>query len=169
VVGAAYEVVEATYPGLDPYRRRHEALRRVFGEMVGDVIETSRANLEDAKPESAEALRHLGRPVIRFSPVMWADLRDIRAFLFKRMYRAPKVIEMRREVTSVVEELFPFYMAKPDFLPERWQAEVARATSETALARLVCDYISGMTDRFALEAHARLIGEGRAPVGRRGI
>ena len=57
-----------------------------------------------------------------------------------------------------MEELFPFYLRKPEFLPNRWQEDVARASDDTGLARLVCDYIAGMTDRFALESHARLLG-----------
>ncbi|MBZ0123530.1 MAG: deoxyguanosinetriphosphate triphosphohydrolase [Roseovarius sp.] len=158
IVGEAYAEVDRLWPGLDPYRRRHEALRRVFGVMVADVIETSRAILADAAPESAAAVRHLGRPAIRFSPGLRADLSQIRAFLFARMYRAPEVMKMREQVTRVIEELFPFYMKEPRHLPARWQAEVAAAKSETALARLVSDYLSGMTDRFALQAHARLLG-----------
>ncbi|MEO1140650.1 MAG: deoxyguanosinetriphosphate triphosphohydrolase [Pseudomonadota bacterium] len=166
IVGDCYARVDATYPGLDDYRRRHEALRRVFGVMVTDVIETSRHVLETAQPETAQAVRELGRPVIRFSDALWADLQEIRAFLFTHMYRAPKVVEMRTRVTRVVEELFPFYMDRPEFLPHRWQEDVAAAETETALARLVSDYIAGMTDRFALESHARLLG-GQTDTGER--
>ncbi len=158
IVGPCYDEVDRIYPGLDTYRRRHEALRRVFGVMVADVIETSRAILTEAAPENAQAVRLLGRPAIRFSDPLWADLQQIRAFLFRRMYRAPSVVEMRKQVTCVVEELFPFYMKKPEFLPARWQQDVAAVTDEAGLARLVSDYISGMTDRFALESHARLLG-----------
>ncbi|MEQ9258030.1 MAG: deoxyguanosinetriphosphate triphosphohydrolase [Roseovarius sp.] len=170
IVGEAYAEVERLHPGLDAYRRRHEALRRVFGVMVADVIETSRARLEAAAPADAAALRHLGHPVICFSDGLRDALSEIRAFLFSRMYRAPKVVEMRRRVTCVVEELFPFYLRRPEFLPNRWQEEVAAASRapdrDTALARLVSDYISGMTDRFALDAHARLLG---GAAGQRGF
>ncbi len=158
IVKGCYAEVDAAYPGLDPYRRRHEALRRVFGEMVGNVIDTTRAGLAEAAPESAQEVRELGRAVVRFSPEMWSALQEIRAFLFQRMYRAPKINDMRARVTHVVEELFPFYMSAPDNLPRQWQSAVARAEDDVALARLVSDYIAGMTDRFALEAHARLLG-----------
>jgi dGTPase len=122
------------------------------------VIETSRRHLSDAAPRDAAAIRHLGRPVIRFSDAMWQDLRKIRAFLFARMYRAPSVMEMRAKVTRVVEELFPFYLSSPQYLPERWRRDVAEARDDVALARLVSDYIAGMTDRYALQQHARLLG-----------
>lgn len=160
VLSVAYGEVDRLYPGLDAYRRRHEALRRVFGAMVSDVITTSRAELAAGAPQSASRLRELGRPVIRFSPRMWEDLREIRAFLFARMYRAPSVVEMRRKVTAVVERLFPLFMNDPALLPARWQEQVARARAEgeAALARLVADYIAGMTDRFALTMDSRYCG-----------
>lgn len=160
IVGPCYAEVEAKYPGLDPYRRRHEALRRVFGVMVEDVIATSTTRLSEAAPEDAAAVRHLGYPVIRFSDTLWTDLREIRGFLFKHMYRAPSVMEMRRRVTGVVEELFAFFLQRPEHLPEQWRKDIENARDETALARLVSDYISGMTDRFARQSHARLLGGG---------
>jgi len=158
IVGAAYAQVDRTWPGLTGSRRRYEALRRVFGAMVSDVIETSRALIEEAAPDTVEAVRTLGQPVIRFSAPMWSDLTEIRAFLFARMYRAPWVMEKRAEVTKVVEALFPFYLAHPDHLPQEWQSDVAAATTDTQRARLVSDYIAGMTDRFALLEHARHLG-----------
>jgi len=159
IVGACFSEVDRRYPGLERKRRRHEALRRVFGAMVGDVIATSRARLAEAAPGDVAALRALGAPVIRFSPALWQDLQAIRAFLFTRMYRAPAVNAMRAMVNEVMRDLFPIYLDAPEHLPEEWRADVARAADRTALARLVSDYIAGMTDRFALQSHARLTGK----------
>jgi dGTPase len=75
------------------------------------------------------------------------------------MYRAPSVVEMRRQVTGVIQALFPIYMTQPQMLPREWAGDVAAAQNETAMARLVSDYISGMTDRFALQEFTRLTGE----------
>jgi len=159
IVADCYREVDALYPGLDSYRRRHEALRRVFGIMVADVIEESRAVLAAGGFGSADQIRGAGRSVIRFSDGLRRDLDKIRRFLFNRMYRAPAVMAKRAEVTTVVEDLFPFFLREPGYLPGRWQAEVTRlAGDETGLARLVSDYISGMTDRFALDCHARWLG-----------
>ncbi len=162
VTGPAFAAVDARWPGLAPMRRRHEALRRVFGAMVEDVIAVARARLAEARPDSAAAVRALGHPIIRFSEPMFADLKVIRAFLFHRLYRAPSVMAMRAEVTVAVKELFALFMAEPRHLPAEWQADVAAAEDSTALARLVSDYVAGMTDRFALQEHARLTG--RPPV-----
>ena len=161
IVGDCFAEVAARYPGIDPPRRSHEALRRVFGVMVEDVIRTAQALLDAADPQSAADVRRLGHPVIRFSDALWADLQVIRAFLFTRMYRAPAVMEMRARAARVVEELFAFYMSAPQHLPDRWHTDIAAAGDKTALARLVCDYIAGMTDRFAEEAHAELAGDDR--------
>lgn len=158
MIGEAYHEVDRTYPGLDAYRRRHEALRRVFGVMVTDVLDTSRAILAEAKCRSAQDIRELGHQVIAFSPDFWNDLKEIRSFLFKNMYRAPSVMEQRRRVTIALNELFPAYLDDPSHLPKRWQPEIEQAQSKEQLARLVADYIAGMTDRFALQQHARLTG-----------
>ena len=158
VTGPAFAEVDRLYPGLEPMRRRHEALRRVFGVMVEDVIAIARTRLEAANPQSADDIRHLGKPMIRFSKKLYMELKAIKGFLFARMYRAPSVMVERARVTRVIEDLFPLYMARPELLPQEWRSDVAAARDETALARLVLDYVAGMTDRFALLEHARLIG-----------
>jgi dGTPase len=150
--------VDRRYPGLNYYRRRHEALRRFFGVLVEDVIVLARRTLADLDPRTVEDIRLAGQSVIRFTPALWEDLKVIRDFLFHRMYRAPKVVEMRREVTAVVRDLFPLFMANPSELPKQWRKDVAEAADETHLARIVADYIAGMTDRFAIETHERLLG-----------
>ncbi len=159
LVGTAYAQVDALYPKLDAYRRRHEALRRVFGVMVADVIATSRKLLEEVSAQSVEEIRDLGRPVIRFSDGMWQDLNAIRRFLFTRMYRAPAVMKIRVQVADVVEDLFPLFLEQPELMPADWANSIAQAgTDRTMLARIVADYIAGMTDRFALQEHQRLLG-----------
>ena len=158
ILKGCFADVDRRYPGLNYYRRRHEALRRFFGILVEDVIAVARHELADLAPQSVHDIRHAGRMVIRFSPDLWRDLKVLREFLFHRMYRAPAVVEMRREVTAVVNDLFPLFMDRPEELPKQWRKDVAEAQGETALARIVADYIAGMTDRFAIQEHARLCG-----------
>ena len=152
--------VDRLYPGLNYYRRRHEALRRFFGVLVEDVISVARHRLAEMKPETATDIRMAGRTLIQFSDPVFQDLKVIRAFLFDRMYRAPSVVIMRKQVTQVVEDLFPYFCAHTDQLPKQWRKDVEDADGDTALARIVSDYISGMTDRFALQEHKRLIVKG---------
>jgi dGTPase len=150
--------VDRLYPGLNYYRRRHEALRRFFGILVEDVIVLARETLARAAPRSVVDVRNAGCMMIRFSDGLWGDLKVIREFLFHQMYRAPGVVDMRREVTQVVNDLFPLFMADPETLPKQWRKDVAEVEGETDLARIVADYIAGMTDRFAIQEHARLTG-----------
>ena len=159
ILALCLEAVDHEHPGLDRRRRRHETLRRFFGALVEDVIAEAERALREVAPRSPEDVRAAGRMVVRFSPALRGELEAVRRFLFRRMYRAPGVVAMRAEVTRVLDELFPHLLAHPDALPPDWQHEVAAARGdEGATARLVADYVAGMTDRFALQAHARLVG-----------
>ena len=158
ILDTCFAEVDKKYPGLNYYRRRHEALRRFFGVLVEDVISVSQANLKELKPQRVEDIREAGRMMVQFSPGIWKDLKVVREFLFHRMYRAPDVVETRRIVTQMVRDLFPLFMAQPELLPKQWRKDVEEiAGDQTALARIVSDYIAGMTDRFAIQEHARLL------------
>jgi len=126
---------------------------------VDNVMTIARTNLAELAPQSAQDIRMAGRPMVRFSNDLWSDLKVIRKFLFTRMYRAPSVVVVRQDVTRKLLALFPLFMQRPDLLPKQWRKDVAQVTSETDLARIVCDYIAGMTDRFALQQYDELIGD----------
>nr|HMQ42593.1 dNTP triphosphohydrolase [Paracoccus sp. (in: a-proteobacteria)] len=155
VVGPAFAEVDAKHPGLDPDRRRHEALRRVFGVMVEDVIAVAQNRLTSLQPKSVDEIRQMDGPIIRFSKPLYQNLKAIKLFLFTRMYRAPSVVVERKLVTAMLNELFPLFMSNPEMLPEHWRPE-AFAASETERARIVLDYTAGMTDRFAMAEWERL-------------
>ena len=158
ILDRCFDRVDQLYPDLNYYRRRHEALRRFFGVLVEDVIGVAQTSLTEIAPQSADDIRHAGFQMIRFSEPVFQDLKVIRQFLFDRMYRAPSVVEMRAQVTTVVEDLFPFFLANPENLPKQWRKDVEEASGEVALARIVSDYIAGMTDRFAIQCHERFVG-----------
>ena len=155
LIGPCVAAVDARWPGLAAGRREHEALRRFFGLLVEDVLATSRARLEAQAPASAEAVRRLGVPVVRFSDASFAELKTIRAFLYARMYRHWSVQRMRRKARRVVQELFGIFTEAPELMPAEWNA--CAELDATARARVVADYIAGMTDRFALQEHRKLI------------
>ena len=157
LVGPCFAEVDEKYPKLDLRRRRNEALRRFFGVMVEDVLRVTRDNLLDLDPQSAQDIRMAGRPMAQFSTDLWADLKQVRTFLFTRMYRAPSVVAMRKDVSAKVRILFPYFMEKPYLLPMEWQVEFADSSDEQTIARVVCDYIAGMTDRFALQQYEQLL------------
>ncbi len=156
IVGPAFAQVDAQFGELDPTRRRFEGLGRVFGIIVGDVIEESQRRIADLAPQSVEEMRHAGHPVVYFSDRMWDDIKVLRAFLFDNMYRAPQVVETRKTSAKVVTDLFAIFMERPDLMPDEWG--MITHEDEQAKARFICDYIAGMTDRYALERHANLMG-----------
>ena len=97
--------------------------------------------------------------MIRFSKPLYQELKAIRSFLFHRMYRAPSVMVERARVTRMVNDLFPLFLSQPALLPAEWRSDIEAAQDEVTLARIVADYVAGMTDRFAIQEHARLIGD----------
>ena len=156
LLNQCYGAVDKIYPNLDQYRRRHEALRRFFGMLVEDVISKSKIIILELSPKSIDDIRNAGKSVIQFSDEVFLALKEIKSFLFNNMYRAPKVVEMRKVVTIKLQNLFKKYFDDPSFLPSDWKLKSDFTTSETDLARMVADYISGMTDRYALNQYSQL-------------
>ena len=156
VIGPCYAEVDELWPGLDPTRRRHEALRRVFGAMVEDALAESGRRLRAAAPATMDDLRAQPAPVVDFSSPMLGAVRRIKGFLFEHMYRHYRVKRMRLKAVRVVEELFAILLDDPGLMPDEWSAEAAAAGDEAGRARVVADYIAGMTDRFALDEHRTL-------------
>jgi dGTPase len=156
LVGPIFGEVSRRYPGLETTRGIPESIRRLIDAFVNDVLAETGRRLDAAKPRSADAVRALGRPVVGFSPRMAEENQALREFLYERMYRHPRVKAMTDNARKVVRELFAQMLARPELLPEGWRAK-ADGAGGTGTARLVADYIAGMTDRFALDEHVRLI------------
>ncbi|MEM6934415.1 MAG: deoxyguanosinetriphosphate triphosphohydrolase, partial [Pseudomonadota bacterium] len=150
-VGDCLTEVDARWSGIAEDRRRHEALRRVFGLMVDDVLVTSQRRLDETAPQSLGDVQAMSEQVISFSQGMAGDIRTIKSFLFANMYRHHRVKRMRIKATRVVEDLFSVFMDDPTLMPPNWSRECTG--DETARARVIADYIAGMTDRYALEEH----------------
>jgi dGTPase len=155
LIGPSIASVRRDYPGLETRLLRLESVRRMIGVMADDVIAETRARVKAGGVDSAEAVRMLGAPLVGFSPDMAEDLARLRAFLHERMYRHYRVNRTRSQARRILKEMFELFMAEPDVLPGGW-SELAGAHEGTERARLVCDYIAGMTDRFAIEEHRRL-------------
>ncbi|WP_347831299.1 deoxyguanosinetriphosphate triphosphohydrolase [uncultured Planktomarina sp.] len=156
IVGPAFTAVDQKYKNLDAHRRRHEALRQVFGVMVEDVMATSYVILAQSCAKSAQDIRNLDHSVVQFSPSLWSELKEIRTFLFEKMYRAPRVMQQREHAAQVVRDLFEIFMTSPEAMPGNWGGAVASNAPDLHKARVVADYIAGMTDRFAQQEHDRL-------------
>jgi dGTPase len=150
-----FHALRQAHPGLEPSRLTHEAVRRLINLMVSDLLAETRGRIAVLKPDSADAVRRLDRPLVAFSEAMQAHDRALKSFLFERMYRHYRVNRMTSKARRVVEELFGLLLAEPRTLPTEWQRQ-AGAPNSPETARVVADYIAGMTDRFAMDEHRRL-------------
>lgn len=155
LVGPILEAVIDEAPASAPNRRIHEAVRRMIGAMVEDVIDASRRRLAAAAPTDAEAVRRHGAPLIAFSESMRANDAALKRFLRERMYRHHRVNRMASKARRIVRALFALFVDEPQCLPEEWRARCDGARTR-ATARAVADYVAGMTDRFAIQEHRNL-------------
>ncbi len=154
-------------PTLADIRMRHaqapqdrvmqETVRQVIGLMVTDLLETTYANLQKLQPLSAADIRNAPQATVSFSFAMFENIKVLREFLHARMYRHSKVNRICAKARKIVKDLFLFFMEQPSCMPNSWY-EILRAHpgDERFKARLIADYIAGMTDRFAAQEHGKL-------------
>lgn len=158
LVGAIFREVLNQYPGLERGRLIHESIRRMISFMVNDVLAETSRRLEASGVGSAEEVRAYGGVIATFSEAMAEEDRVVKEFLYKNMYRHYRVNRMTSKVKRVVRELFELFMNEPEVLPPDWQ-KGTDGPGGHATASIVCDYIAGMTDRFAIEEYRGLIGD----------
>jgi dGTPase len=138
------------HPQLQGRRLLYEAIRRMLSALVYDAIDTTAAALRAAQPASADAARGMA-PLVRFSDAARSQSAELKSFLFRDLYRHPRVTDTTGQAQEVVRELFARYLDAPG---EMQAGFAARADTPRAVA----DYIAGMTDRYALREHERLTG-----------
>jgi dGTPase len=156
ILSSCFNEVDKLYPGIDDLRQRHEALRNFFDFLVSDVIIESKRRLGELTAQSVRGIRNAPNPVIQFSSKVRNDLDIIRAYLFKEMYRSPPLLQMRKKATQITNDLFTFFLQNKERLPKKWQTDLLNCDSKSGVARVVSNYIAGMTDRFAISEHQRL-------------
>ncbi|MGE5502041.1 MAG: dGTP triphosphohydrolase, partial [Ignavibacteriales bacterium] len=155
LIGPILWEVRKEWPDLDDRLTRLEAVRRMIGAMVDDVMAETRRRAAASGVKSADDVRALDHALVAFSPDMAEDLALLRKFLHERMYRHWRVNRTRSQARRLLAEMFGLFMAEPEVLPAEW-FDRAQGLDEAGRARLVCDYIAGMTDRYAIEEHKRL-------------
>ncbi|MCS3741825.1 MULTISPECIES: deoxyguanosinetriphosphate triphosphohydrolase [unclassified Rhizobium] len=148
--------VRERYPNLEPSRFTHEIMRRQITRMVEDVISVAQQGLAEIKPKSATDIRQAGRVIATFSEEMSETDRQIKAMLFKRIYRHPEIMRIRAGAAQIVTDLFGAYMANPKEMQSHYWVDHIAGLAEAARARHVGDYLAGMTDTYAISAHRRL-------------
>ena len=153
-----YETVRSLYPELAPRRTIHEVVRRLIGCQVIDLVETSKARLDQAAPDNIDAVRNHGKPLIAFSDAMLEKNLELKRFLRTRLYRHYRVHRMSAKAGRTLTALFEAFLEDPRLLPEDTQQQAAlleKNSGKDGRARVVADYIAGMTDRYAITEYER--------------
>jgi len=150
----AFQVAQARYPAAIEKLQFNEALKRFFNQLVTDLINNTRARITAAGVKSLEDVRNAPQRVAGFSDAVDAERRQAKQFLYTHLYYSPELKADKDRAEKVVAELFDFWMESPKELPRSYRE---KAQGEP-LARVVCDYIAGMTDNFIAEQHRRFCG-----------
>jgi dGTPase len=155
LIGPILAAVKSERPDLEPRLTHLEAIRRMIGAMIDDVMGETLQRAAATGVGSADDVRALDHALVAFSPDMAEDLARLRAFLHERMYRHWRVNRTRSQARRILGEMFVLFLKEPEVLPTVWFAK-SQNRDEAGRARVVCDYIAGMTDRFAIEEHRKL-------------
>lgn len=159
LIGSLVASIRQRYPKIAHHILVSELIREMIGVMVEDVLEESGKRLKAGQFSSADDVRGCGKQIIAFSTDMHKNVEELRTFLFARMYRHYTLQRIWLKVERIIPDLFNAFINKHTLLPDPWQKKIEGAnglTNDKARARIVCDYVAGMTDRFAIREHERL-------------
>jgi dGTPase len=150
-----YVEVTARYPDLDDRRRLYEIIRRMINTVVTDLTETTKRNIDDVSPGSIDEVRLAGWRLVGFSDEIAEQHQSLKRFLNEHLYRHEQKLAMTRQVQVVLQELFDTFMGDVQRMPAEF-ANAAADGDDRHRARIVADYIAGMTDRYAFSEHERI-------------
>ncbi|HKJ84132.1 MAG TPA: deoxyguanosinetriphosphate triphosphohydrolase [Mariprofundaceae bacterium] len=155
--GMHHREVRTRYPEIDDRLVVNETVRRMINFLITDVIEESRHRMDEASIASLDDVRAAKRPLIGFSRHVRHMNGELKRYLFTRMYKHYRVARMGEKATRVIQEIFQAYMDAPEMLPDTTVvSRLPEGATEQKRARVIADYIAGMTDRYALEEYDRL-------------
>ncbi len=157
--------VRRDFPKLKGAELRAYVIRCLIDRQVADVIRTSSARIEAAAVRSADDVRAYAKPLIAYSDTLRRANVQLRKFLYKNLYYHPRVAGANSAACKMLGDVFAAYLKMPALLGEA----TARRVDEVGLHRTVCDYVSGMTDRYLLDEHARLFKKTRKPAAKRAV
>jgi dGTPase len=152
--------VVARYPESPPRRQLYETIRRMVDYLVSDLIVNSEVRIRESGVDDIDAVRNQGGPLVSLSDDVLDQHQELKRFLRAKLYNHPKVREVMDEAGATLKSLFEAYLEDPSRLPQEHQLLVARAEStsgRSGAARVVADYVAGMTDRFAYSELERLV------------
>ena len=155
IVSQLIDEVKWTYPDAPADVIIHELVRRLINRMVSDLMVETGERLNNLAPENVDDIRNAGRETASFGEDMQQAIVALKAFLSKRMYRHYLVNRNASKARKVISELFTLYIKEPECLPTEWFRKAGESNTEVT-ARVVADFIAGMTDRYAFREHSKL-------------
>jgi len=150
-----YVEAEAKYPGAPEKLKFNEALKRMLNRFVTDLILTTQKRVEESGIKSLEELRHNPERLAAFSPEVEAERRQAKSFLHDGLYNIRQLEPEKRKAESITMDVFHYLLAHPEALPRGHQERLG----DEKLARVVCDYIAGMTDHYIEDLRKKLIAK----------
>ena len=162
IVERLWLAIERRHPGLSMEKKQRALVRDMIGHMVGDVLAETERRVGDAGIQAIDEVRAARRPLAGFSEALGTEERDLKRFLYARVYGLPELQPVRKEAERVVGNLARAYREDPGSLPDSWQ----RDGEEVDRVRTIGDFIAGMTDRFAIARHEELVGPVHLPANR---
>ncbi|MBT6152419.1 MAG: deoxyguanosinetriphosphate triphosphohydrolase [Chloroflexi bacterium] len=138
---------------------RHQLIRKLVGMMVSDSVQSISKRLEDAKVQSSLDIQKLDHNEFGFSESMKKSHRELKDFLYNNLYRHHRVIRMQTKAENILEDMFNAYIKEPRMLPGHYKNLI----DDRGLERTICDYLAGMTDRYAIEEHKKLFNPETLP------
>jgi dGTPase len=162
IVRRLWDAIGERHPGITLEKRQRALVRDMIGTMVGDVLAETERRVRDAGVETIEEVRAAGRQLAGFSDALAAEERELKRFLYARLYGLPELMPIREEAQRVVADLAAAYRADPALLPPDWRSGGDRVEQ----LRTLGDFIAGMTDRFAIARHEDIVGKVNLPAGR---
>ena len=154
---AQYDAVHRLYPDLEDRRLIYEIIRRMIDTVVTDLIDNTQQNLDRNRPQSIDDVRAAGEPFVVMSDEIHEQHVSLKRFLSSHLYSHERKLEMTHQAQAIVRELFELYTTDVRKMPAEF-ADRAENQDKAVCARIVADYVAGMTDRFAIAEHERLVG-----------
>ncbi len=154
--------IEARHPEAPSEKRQRALVRDMIGTMVADVLAETERRTGQSGVRNLDDVRSAGRPLVGFSEALAGEERELKRFLYSRLYGAPELTSVREQAEQVVANLADTYRANPSLLPPGWRGDADRLWQ----LRTMGDFIAGMTDRFAIARHEELVGPVNLPSNR---
>jgi dGTPase len=156
IIGVKIKEFELKYPNAEKTKIIYKSLRKMIGILIDNVITVTLDNIKEYNIRTPQDVREFNSQLVNFSSEKADEIKKIKEFLYKNLYFNYKINRVRSKVKRIIRDLFDIFFSEPECLPDDWYKNVKNSINNNHKAQIVCDFIAGMTDRFAIQEHQRL-------------